>query len=132
MQKRISFYEFQSVKAVAKAIEPFQKKEKTLSPRLEKAKEELLKKQEEVSRLTQELQQTQKNIQDYESGVVNNIGFHTDQLVRKITETTEKAGKPVSTSKYVPTSIVTYDDTTKQYIITIPDEQPAEETVTVY
>lgn len=109
MEKRISFFEFQSVKAVAKAINPLLRTKAALKSQIEK--------------LIVEYHMKQKEIEAMEAGVVNLIGFHVDELVQKVVEnSTDKNGKTIQTTKYLPTDNVTYDNTTKQYVISIPDD----------
>jgi len=118
MEKRISFFEFQSVKSVAKAIEPKLREQAKIKNQMEK--------------LANEYKKCDADIAALESGVVSLIGFHVKDLVQKIVEETgrvDKEGNPVKVTKYVPTDIVTYDDTAKQYVIKTPDEKTvAEET----
>lgn len=123
MEKRISFFEFQSVKSVAKAIEPKLREQAKIKNQMEK--------------LANEYKKCDADIAALESGVVSLIGFHVKDLIQKVVEDTgrvDKEGNPVKVTKYVPTDIVTYDDTAKQYVITICDEEytietPAEEPV---
>ena len=122
MEKRISFFEFQSVKSVAKAIEPKLREQAKIKNQMEK--------------LANEYKKCDADIAALESGVVSLIGFHVQDLIKKVVEDTgrvDKEGNPVKVTKYVPTDIVTYDDTAKQYVITTSDEEavveetPAEE-----
>lgn len=119
MEKRISFFEFQSVKSVAKAIEPKLREQAKIKNQMEK--------------LANEYKKCDADIAALESGVVNLIGFHVKDLVQKVVEETgrvDKEGNAVKVTKYVPTDIVTYDDTAKQYVIKTSDEEtPAEEPV---
>lgn len=117
MEKRISYFEFQSVRSVAKAIEPYAQKKERLIPQLKRLEEELEKKQQALNTTKAELDKAVAAINAYEAGIVNVIGFHANDLVKKIVETTEKDGKIIKTTKYVPTSIVSYDEATKQYVI---------------
>lgn len=114
MEKRISFFEFQSVKSVAKAIEPKQREQKKLRTQIEK--------------LAAEYKQCETDIADYEAGIVKVIGFHVADLVQKVMETrVSKNGEEIKVTKYVPTDIVTYDENTKEYIITVPEENGIQE-----
>ena len=124
MEKRISFFEFQSVKSVAKAIEPKLREQAKIKNQMEK--------------LANEYKKCDADIAALESGVVSLIGFHVQDLIKKVVEDTgrvDKEGNNVKVTKYVPTDIVTYDDTAKQYVIKTPDEEtvteetPAEEPV---
>lgn len=118
MEKRISYTEFQSVRSVAKACDPIIRKRDTIKRNIEK--------------LVEEYKMLDSQIQTLEAGIKNIIGFRAEELVKKVMEPTGavgKDGKPVKNTKYVPTSIVSYDETTKQYVITTPDEpsfQPTE------
>ena len=112
MEKRISFFEFQSVKSVAKAIEPKLREQAKIKNQMEK--------------LANEYKKCDADIAALESGVVSLIGFHVQDLIKKVVEDTgrvDKEGNPVKVTKYVPTDIVTYDDTAKQYVITTSDEE---------
>lgn len=107
MEKRISYYEFQSVKSVAKAIDPHLRKQATIKGQIEK--------------LAEEYEKEEKAIEALESGVVKVLGFKTSDLVKKVSVNTEKGIK----TGYVTTDIVHYDDETKQFVITKPDENEA-------
>ena len=103
MDKIVSFFEFQSVKNVARALEPHLREQRKIKAQLEK--------------LAEEYKQQQAQIDALESGVVQILGYHVDELLTRTVETIERSGKPVNTIKYVLTDIVSYDDTNKQYII---------------
>lgn len=107
MEKRISYYEFQSVKSVAKAIDPHLRKQATIKGQIEK--------------LAEEYEKEEKAIEALESGVVKVLGFKTSDLVKKVSVNTEKGIK----TGYVTTDIVHYDDETKQFVITKPDDSEA-------
>lgn len=113
MEKRISYQQFQSVKSVAKAIDPINRKIEPLKEKIKAMVEECKGYQEQVSAL--------------EAGIVSIIGFHVNDLVKKVIEPTgaidPKTNKPIKVTKYVPTDIVTYDDQHKQYVISIPEEE---------
>lgn len=116
MEKRISFFEFQSVKSVAKAIEPKLREQAKIKNQMEK--------------LANEYKKCDADIAALESGVVSLIGFHVKDLIHKIVEETgrvDKEGNAVKVTKYVPSDIVTYDDTAKQYVIKTPDEESFQE-----
>lgn len=111
MEKRISYTEFQSVRSVAKACDPIIRKRDAVKRNIEK--------------LVEEYKMLDTQIQTLEAGIKNIIGFRAEELVKKVMEPTGavgKDGKPVKNTKYVPTSIVSYDEATKQYVITTPDE----------
>lgn len=111
MKKRISYSEFQSVKSVAKSCDPMITKRNKLKAKIE------------------ELEKEYKSCDDYistlEAGVVKIIGFRVEQLVKKVIEPGVDAnGQPKKTTKYLPTDIVSYDETKKQFIVSIPDDEP--------
>ena len=62
---------------------------------------------------------------------MKNIGFHVTDLVKKVIEPTgktdAKTGKPIKVTKYLPTEIVSYDEATKEYVITVPENEPVNE-----
>ena len=103
MEKRISFFEFQTVKSVAKGIEPLLREQEKIKSQIEKLAEEYKKKQEGIDAL--------------DAGVVNVLGYHVFDLVERQETEYEVNGKTVKKSKYVPTARVKYDDTAKQYVI---------------
>ena len=121
MKKEISFFEFQSVKSVAKAIEPYLQKKERLIPQIQRMQEDLEKRQKALEEANEEYTKAIAAINAYEQGVVNIIGFHANDLVTKVTETSEKDGKIVKSTKWVPSEIVSYDEVAKKYIITVPD-----------
>ena len=140
MEKRIKFFHFQSVIAVAKAIDPHlrtlatQKKKVAIlkdeyDTKMAKLKAEF---EAKAAKIKEEYDSSQSQIDSLETGILQNIGFHVTDLVKKVIEPTgklDKAGKPIKETKYLPTDIVTYDKDTKEYVITIPDETSEEETV---
>lgn len=110
MEKRISYQQFQSVKSVAKAIDPIVRKKETLERNLLKLKEEYMGCKAQIDAL--------------EAGIVNIIGFHVTDLVKKVIEPgVDGKGNAIKTTKYLPTSIVSYDEQKKQYVIHIPDAE---------
>lgn len=117
MEKRISYQQFQSVKAVAKAIDPIMRK---VNPVKEK-----------IEALVQEYKAYMTQVDALQAGIVQIIGFPVTDLVKKVIEPTgatdPKTGKPIKTTKYVPTDIVSYDEQHKQYIITVPDNDGSAE-----
>ena len=113
MEKRISYSQFQSVKSVAKACDPLMVKRDKLKAKLDAIYEEYNNLSTQVSAL--------------EAGILQIIGFHVDDLVKKVIETSQdKNGKEVKITKYLPTEIVSYDKDSKQYIISVPDENLSE------
>ncbi len=110
MEKRISYSQFQSVKCVAKACDPLISKRSKLKEKIEK--------------IAAEYKDCDTQISSLEAGIVQVMGFHVDELVKKVIEPGVDAnGQPKKTTKYVPTSIVSYDEKHKQYVITTPDEE---------
>jgi len=108
MKKSISFDEFQSVKRVAQACNPLKVKRDKVQAKIEALQAEYNAYDTQISAL--------------EAGIKSIIGFRTEELVKKIiVPGTDKNGKEIKTTKYVPTDIVTYDKDKKQYVITIPD-----------
>lgn len=111
MEKRISFDEFQSVKRVAQACNPLKMKRDKVKAKMDA--------------LQAEFNSYDAQIAALEAGIKSIIGFRTEELVKKVIESgTDKNGKETKTTKYVPTDIVTYDKDHKQYVISIPDEEP--------
>ena len=140
MEKKISFVQFQSVKSVAKAIDPYLRQKARLESQLEGLAEEYQQKEEQAIRklkekmiadrdakykeLTSSISDTQGQIDAMEAGIVQIIGFHVTDLVKKVIEPTgkvDKEGKPTKETKYIPTDIVSYDTTTKEFVVNIPD-----------
>lgn len=132
MEKRISFFQFQSVKNVAKAIDPKLRERATLQKKAIALKEEIEAKQaklqqeidEKTAKLKAEFDNCETQINLLEAGIVQTLGFHVADLVKKVIEPTgktdAKTGKPLTVTKYLPTDIVSYDDTTKEYVIAMP------------
>lgn len=117
MEKRISYSQFQQVKSAAKMIDPLQRKMSPIKSKIEA--------------LVTELKSYQTQIDALEAGIVQILGFHVSDLVKKVIEPTGKTdanGKALMVTKYLPTDLVSYDEQHKQYVITTPDE--AESTVT--
>ena len=116
MEKRISYTQFQSVKAVAKACDPIIRKRNAL-----------MKKMEEMAT---ELRGYQAQIDALEAGIVQVVGFHVSDLVKKVIEPgTDGKGNPIKTTKYLPTDMVSSDEAAKQYVVTMaePDVQAMSE-----
>ena len=117
MEKRISFSQFQQVKSAAKMCNPLQIKCDALRTQIEK--------------LATEYKNIDKQIDALEAGIKSVIGCRVGDLVKKVIEPGIDAnGKPKKTTKYVPTDIVSYDEKKKQYVITLPDNEPTESTET--
>ncbi len=108
MEKRISFYEFQSVKSVAKACDPIMRKRDKVKAQIEK--------------LAKEYKEYDTQIQTLEAGIKQIMGFRVEELVKKVIEPgVDKNGKETKTTKYLPTDMVVYDEATKQFVINVPD-----------
>ena len=136
MEKRIPFVQFQSVKSVAKAIDPFLRQKSRLEAQVAglddefkvKAEEELKKLKARLKanmaarkeKLEAEIKGTDDQIAAIEAGIVSIIGFHVTDLVKKVREPNEKG--EVET-KYVTTDIVSYDNVTKEFVVNAPDEE---------
>ena len=136
MKKRIQFFHFQSVKAVAKAIDPYLRTLETLKNKTLALKEEFVEKQaklmkefdEKAAKIKQEYDACKTQIDALEAGVFQVTGHHVEELVKKVIEPTgktdAKTGKPLKVTKFVATDIVTYDEKTNEFIISTPDEEP--------
>ena len=112
MEKRISYSQFQQVKACAKMIDPCTTKIESLKKK--------------IMPLVEEMKGYQTQIDALEQGIVSVLGFHVSELVKKVIEPTgavDKNGKPIKVTKYLPTDIVSYDEQKKQYVIVIPDNE---------
>ena len=136
MEKRIPFVQFQSIKSVAKAIDPYMRQKARLEAQIDglddefkvKAEEELKKLKERLKtqlaakkeKLEAEIKGTDDQIAAIEAGIVSIIGFHVTDLVKKVIEPNDKG---IKETKYLPTDIVSYDTTTKEFVVTVPDEE---------
>ena len=136
MEKRIPFVQFQSVKSVAKAIDPFLRQKSRLEAQIDglddefkvKAEEELKKLKERLKtqlaakkeKLESDIAETDNQIAAIEAGIVSIIGFHVTDLVKKVIEPNDKG---IKETKYLPTDIVSYDTTTKEFVVIVPDEE---------
>lgn len=108
MEKRISYSQFQSVKCVAKACDPLITKRNKLKEKLDK--------------LTAEFNDCNTQVASLEAGIISVIGLPVEALVKKVIEPgVDVNGLPKKTTKYLPTDIVSYDESKKQYVITVPD-----------
>lgn len=116
MEKRINYSAFMSVKSVAKACNPLITKRDSIKKQIEE--------------LAQEYNDYDTQVKSLEAGIKATLGFGVEELVKKVIEPAvnedgtpklDKDGKPVKTTKYVPTSIVSYDKEHKQFVITTPD-----------
>ena len=106
MRKEISYSQFQQVKSAAKMIDPNMRKIEALKKK--------------IMPLVAEMKQYQALNDSLEAGIVSVIGFHVSDLVKKVIEptgATDKFGKPIKVTKYLPTDIVSYDEQKKMYVI---------------
>lgn len=111
MEKRISFDQFQSVKRVAQACNPLMVKREKIKVKIEA--------------LNKEYNDYDTQIASLEAGIKQVVGFRVEELVKKVIEPGVDAnGQPKKTTKYLPTDIVSYDETKKQFIVSIPDDDP--------
>lgn len=114
MEKRISFDQFQSVKRVAQACNPLMVKREKIKVKIEA--------------LAKEYKDYDTQIASLEAGIKQVVGFRVEELVKKVIEPGVDAnGQPKKTTKYLPTDIVSYDENKKQFIVSIPDDDPEEE-----
>lgn len=114
MEKRISFDQFQSVKRVAQACNPLMVKREKIKAKIEA--------------LNKEYNDYDTQIASLEAGIKQVVGFRVEELVKKVIEPGVDAnGQPKKTTKYLPTDIVSYDENKKQFIVSIPDNDPEEE-----
>lgn len=122
MEKRISFFEFQNAVSVAKLIDPYVKQLQEAEAVKAKLDENLKTLNEKIEKNNKAIEDAQRNIDGYEAGIVKIIGFHATDLVKKVmvpTGKTTPAGKAAVAAEYVPSSIVKFDEATKEYVITI-------------
>lgn len=111
MEKRISFDQFQSVKRVAQACNPLMVKREKIKAKIEA--------------LNKEYSDYDTQIASLEAGIKQVVGFRVEELVKKVIEPgVDVNGQPKKTTKYLPTDIVSYDETKKQFIVSIPDNDP--------
>ena len=116
MEKRIKYSQFQQVKSAAKMIDPLHRKMTPLKKKIED--------------LVAEYKGYQTQIDALEAGIVSTLGFHVSDLVQKVIEPTgniDKNGNPVKVTKYVETSMVHYDEQTREYVVTVPGNEPEAE-----
>lgn len=108
MEKRISFDQFQSVKRVAQACNPLMVKREKIKTKIEA--------------FAKKYKDYDTQIASLEAGIKQVVGFRVEELVKKVIEPgVDTNGQPKKTTKYLPTDIVSYDETKKQFIISIPD-----------
>jgi len=111
MEKRISTRDLAAIKRTAMNVAPIMAKRN-------KAKEM-------IEKYTEEYNQHEKTILNYESGIIAQTGLRTEQVVTKVTEPTgklDKNGKEVKQTKYVINPNVRFDSETSEYVVTVKDE----------
>lgn len=111
MEKRISTRDLAAIKRTAMNVAPIMAKRN-------KAKEM-------IEKYTEEYNQHEKTILNYESGIIAQTGLRTEQVVTKVTEPTgklDKNGKEVKQTKYIINPNVRFDAETSEYVVTVKDE----------
>ena len=127
MEKRISYFEYQNAVSVAKLIDPMVREKAKALEQYDKLVDQHNKLMAKVEQKAATLQALDSEIEKYQSGIVKYIGFPVTDLVQKVMVPTGKMtpeGKPAMTAEFKPTDKVKYDEATKEYIITVPDEVP--------
>lgn len=117
MEKRISTRDLAAIKRTAMNVAPIMAKRN-------KAKEM-------IEKYTEEYNQHEKTILNYESGIIAQTGLRTEQVVTKVTEPTgklDKNGKEIKQTKYVINPNVRFDSETSEYVVTVKDENDNEGT----
>lgn len=116
MEKRISYSDFMAVKRTAQICNPTTLKREAVKKKIEA--------------LVKEYNSYDAQIKSFEAGITQLTGLRVEQLVHKVVEPAfnedgspklSKEGKPIKTTKYVPTSLVSYDKEHKQFVITLPE-----------
>ena len=113
MEKRISISEFRSAVRVAQACNPLMVKRNKVRAKIEA--------------LAKEYKDYDTQIQALEAGIAQIMGVRVEQIVKKVIEPTGKTdatGRPLMQTKYLPTNLVSYDETHKQYVITLLGNDP--------
>ena len=100
MEKRISTRDLAAIKRTAMNVAPIMAKRN-------KAKEM-------IEKYTEEYNQHEKTILNYESGIIAQTGLRTEQVVTKV--------KGVKQTKYIINPNVRFDSETSEYVVTIEDE----------
>ena len=115
MEKRISTRDLAAIKRTAMNVAPIMAKRN-------KAKEM-------IEKYTEEYNQHENTILNYESGIIAQTGLRTEQVVTKVTESTgkfDKNGKEMKQTKYVINPNVRFDSETSEYVVTVADENDNE------
>ena len=115
MEKRISTRDLAAIKRTAMNVAPIMAKRN-------KAKEM-------IEKYTEEYNQHEKTILNYESGIIAQTGLRTEQVVTKVVEPTgktDKNGKEVKQTKYIINPNVRFDAETSEYVVTVRDENDNE------
>lgn len=100
MEKRISTRDLAAIKRTAMNVAPIMAKRN-------KAKEM-------IEKYTEEYNQHEKTILNYESGIIAQTGLRTEQVVTKV--------KGVKQTKYIINPNVRFDAETSEYVVTVKDE----------
>ena len=122
MEKRISYFEYQNAVSVAKIIDPMVRERAKAQEQYDKLVDQHNTLMAKVEQKAATLQALDKEIDAYQAGIVKYIGFPVTDLVQKVMVPTGKMtpeGKPAMTAEFKPTDRVKYDETTKEYVITI-------------
>lgn len=125
MEKRISYFEYQNAVSIAKLIDPMVREKAKALEQYDKLVDQHNKLMAKVEQKAATLQALDDEIEKYQSGIVKYIGFPVTDLIQKVMVPTGKMtpeGKPAMTAEFKPTNKVRYDEATKEYIITTPDE----------
>lgn len=117
MEKRISVREWATVKRIAQSVQPMVSKKNNI-----KAK---------IQALEDEYACIDVQLQGFEYGIKSLCGgLTTEQLCHKVVTPIEgkydATGKLLKKTSYEPNDNVRFDTDANQYVITIPDEEPAE------
>lgn len=119
MEKRISYQEFLAAKRTAQICSPLFLKRENIKKK--------------IDALQEEFNVYDAQIKAFEEGITNLTGLRVEQLIQKVVEPAvnpdgspklTKEGKQAKTTKYVPSSLVQQDKENKQFIISLPDEEP--------
>ena len=124
MEKRITYFEWQNALSVAKIIDPMIREKIKVQEQYDKLADQHSKLMSKIGEKAASIQALDKEIEAYQAGIVKYIGAPVTDLVQKVMIPTGKMtpeGKPAMTAEFKPTDRVKYDDTTKEYIITMPD-----------
>lgn len=109
----ISVSQYRSLIRIAQACDPSVTKKNALAAK--------------IAVLQEQIDFEQANIDAMDAGARAMTGLPIEAIIKKvIIPGTDANGKPIKTTKYVPTDIIAYDETRKKYVITIDDDEPAD------